>query len=72
MLNNSPLQEQGLGILEKLLGENHPDVAAALSNIGSTEIELGNYADAMKHLQRSLAINESVFGTQESRLGALR
>ena len=55
------LQEQGLGVLEKLLGENHPDVAAALASIGSTEIKLGNFADAMKHLQRSLAIHFDTF-----------
>ena len=64
LLKQLALEEQGLGILEKLLGENHPEVAAALNNIGSVEIDLGNYVDAMKHLQRSLAIKESVFGKQ--------
>ena len=64
LLKQLALEEQCLGILEKLLGENHPEVAAALGNIGYVEIDLGNYVDAMKHLQRSLAIKESVFGRQ--------
>ena len=51
-------------ILEKLFGENNPQIAGVLGSIGSVEINLGNYGDAMKHLQRSLAIKEKVFGRQ--------
>ncbi|CAB1118954.1 unnamed protein product [Ectocarpus sp. CCAP 1310/34] len=67
-----PLHRQSLGIREKTLGPEHPDVAESLNNLAGVlrsqasvnpvfEI-LRNFQDAEPLYERSLAIDEKVYG----------
>ncbi|MCA1994544.1 MAG: CHAT domain-containing protein, partial [Coleofasciculus sp. S288] len=55
-----PLYQRALAIFEKVLGPEHPDVAASLSALGSLYHAQGNYAQAEPLFQRALAISEKV------------
>ena len=45
-----------------VLGENHPDVATSLNNIGFVYKSLGEYGKALDYYERSLKIRISVLG----------
>jgi tetratricopeptide (TPR) repeat protein len=53
-------------LCEKTLGKEHPDVAAALNNIGVVLTAQGQYAEALKHHRRAFAIAEKAVGPEHS------
>ncbi len=55
-----PLYQRSLGIREKSLGAEHPDVAQSLNNLAELYRVQGRYAEAEPLYQRSLAILEKV------------
>ncbi|EAW34379.1 CHAT domain-containing protein [Lyngbya sp. PCC 8106] len=57
-----PLAEQVLEIRERILGENHPDVATSLNNLALLYSDQGRYDEAELLYQRSLAIDEKALG----------
>jgi tetratricopeptide (TPR) repeat protein/CHAT domain-containing protein len=57
-----PLAQRRLAILDKVLGPNHPDVAASLNDLAVLYGAQGRYADAEPLYKRSLAIREKVLG----------
>ncbi|MBW4651003.1 MAG: tetratricopeptide repeat protein [Kastovskya adunca ATA6-11-RM4] len=57
-----PLAERALAIMEKVLGQEHPDVATSLNNLANLYKEMGNYSTAEPLYQRALAILEKVLG----------
>jgi CHAT domain-containing protein/lipopolysaccharide biosynthesis regulator YciM len=59
-----PLVERALAIREKVLGKEHPDVAASLNNLAGLYKDIGNYSQAEPLYQRSLAIWEKVLGKE--------
>jgi CHAT domain-containing protein/Flp pilus assembly protein TadD len=56
-----PLAEEVLTISEKAFGPDHPDVAAALSNLAFLYDNQGRYAEAEPLYKRALAIREKAF-----------
>jgi len=54
--------ERALRILERRLGQSHPDVATALNNLALLHYSRGNYDAAEPLYQRSLAIDEQTLG----------
>ncbi len=59
-----PLAQQALEILEKVFGEEHPNVAQSLNNLGLLYNNQGEYAKAEPLYLRSLEILEKVFGEE--------
>ncbi len=57
----APSQEL-VAIAERVLGANHPTVAATLNNLAVMHKELGNFSAAVPLYQRSLAIREQALG----------
>jgi CHAT domain-containing protein/Flp pilus assembly protein TadD len=57
-----PIAEQVLEIRERLLGENHPDVATSLNNLAGLYGDQGRYDEAEPLYERSLAIYEEALG----------
>ena len=57
-----PLTRQMLAMLEKMLGPDHPNVAASLNNLASLYEDQGRYADSEPLFKRSLAIREKALG----------
>ncbi len=55
--------EQSLDLLQRHLGKNHPDVAAALNNLALLHYSRGQYEAAEPLYQRSLAIDEQTLGS---------
>ena len=51
-----------LVIYEKVLGGEHPNIAALLNNIAEGYKAQGDYAKAESHLRRALTINEKALG----------
>ena len=56
--------QQALVMREKILGEEHPDVAATLNVLASISYGLGNYTDTGLRYQRALAILEKTRGSE--------
>ena len=54
--------EHSLELLQKKLGKNHPDVAAALNNLALLYYSRGDYERAEPLYRRSLAIDEQTLG----------
>ncbi|MDY6939507.1 MAG: tetratricopeptide repeat protein [Cyanobacteriota bacterium] len=59
-----PLAEGSLVIREKVLGDEHPDVATSLNNLALLYHAMGNYSEAEPLYQRSLTIWEKVLGDE--------
>ena len=59
-----PLAEKVLAIIEKILGEEHPDVATSLNNLAALYQAQGNYTKAEPLYRRALAIYEKVLGEE--------
>jgi tetratricopeptide (TPR) repeat protein len=57
-----PLYRRSLSIVEKQLGENHPDVANSLNNLAVLYQNQGKYNEAEPLLLRSLSILEKQLG----------
>ncbi len=56
------ITKQALAINKKVLGEQHPDTASSLNNLGSLLLSLGDYAGARLYLEQALAIADRVLG----------
>jgi tetratricopeptide (TPR) repeat protein len=61
-----PLYEHALGIREKVLGPEDPDVATSLSNLATLYFHEGRYAQAEPLFQRALPILEKALGPGHS------
>ncbi len=57
-----PLLEASVSIRERLLGSDHPDLAASLNDLGELYRLLGRYGPAVPLLQRALRIREQKLG----------
>lgn len=57
-----PLLRRALGIFEKALGPNYPDVALSLNNLALLYHAQGQYAQAEALFRRALAILETALG----------
>ena len=49
---------------ETVLGPEHPDLAASLTNLGAVYVAEGRYADAEAALARALAIQSKTLGAE--------
>ena len=56
------LHAQNLVDLRKYYGESHPYVALALNNIGRAEADAGRSADADRHFQEALVLQQKIYG----------
>jgi CHAT domain-containing protein len=61
-----PLMQRALTIFEQALGPQHPQVAAALSNLATLYTDQGQYAQAEPLLQRALTLWEQARGDTHS------
>lgn len=57
-----PLLQQALQILERILGDTHPDVATSLLNLAEVHEAQGNYAEAEILSRQALQIYEQTLG----------
>src|SRR5262249_36496815 len=57
------LQERVVTRREKVLGPDHPDVAAALNGLVATLTHMGRYDEARASQERALSINERTLGS---------
>lgn len=60
--------EQSVALAESIFGEDHPDVAASIGNLGETLRVQGKLGPAEQAFRRSLAIFERVLGSESPRL----
>ena len=65
-----PLVQRALAIREKILGSEHPDVAASLDNLAGLYRDQGKYAEAEVRYRRALAIGEKALGPEHPRVAA--
>jgi len=65
------LYERALAIFEKHLGQNHPNVATLVNNLGEVYISLGDYAKARELCERALAIFEKHLGQNHPNVAML-
>ena len=65
------MAEKALGIREKVLGKEHPDVAQSLNNLAALYESQGNYGKAEPLYVRSLAILEKVLGKEHPSVATL-
>ena len=56
--------KKALVILEKVLGKEHPDTAAACNNIAVVYYNQGDYAKALEFNEKALAIRENTLGKE--------
>jgi eukaryotic-like serine/threonine-protein kinase len=64
----SAMSRRALATMEKLVGANHPNVAAVLSNVAYLEDDLGHFDAALDLKKRALAIYEADYGATDSAL----
>ncbi|HEY7311235.1 MAG TPA: tetratricopeptide repeat protein [Gemmataceae bacterium] len=57
-----PLTQQALTLSKQVLGEQHPDYAKSLTNLGGLYNEMGDYAKAEPLFQQALAVRKQVLG----------
>jgi CHAT domain-containing protein/Flp pilus assembly protein TadD len=57
-----PVLLKGLDIRKRTLGENHPDVASSLDNLGNLYSDLGNYPKAEPYYLQAMEIRKKAFG----------
>ena len=57
-----PLLQRALGISEKALGPDHPDVGTTLHNLAGLYQDQGRYEEAEPLYQRALGIREEALG----------
>ena len=56
------LSKQSLKIMEEVLSPNHPDVAAALNNIGSALADIKQYDEAEPYYRSCIALRTRLYG----------
>jgi serine/threonine-protein kinase len=66
------LIERALGVREKRLGVDHPDIAESLEALGNVLAEKASYTDARPRLERAVAIREKVQGRRHPRTASAR
>ena len=60
-----PLCRQALALVEHAVGPYHPDLANVLNSLAGLYAELGDYAEAERLAQRSMAMMEEATGSTE-------
>ncbi len=60
--------EQALAIDRKVFGEEHPDVAIDLNNLGAAWSALGENKKAIAYYEQALAIDRKVFGEEHPKV----
>jgi CHAT domain-containing protein/Tfp pilus assembly protein PilF len=63
--------ERAVKLAETTLGPDHPGLAAALTNLGETYVEVGRYAEAESPMRRAIEIAQSSWGIGPVDLGAM-
>jgi CHAT domain-containing protein len=69
-----PYLEQALAMLKRLLGEEHPDVGASLTNLAGLYRSMGRYEEALKMYLEAIAVQENImrrtfaFSSEQDRL----
>jgi tetratricopeptide (TPR) repeat protein len=56
--------EWALAIFKKIYGEQHPNVATSLNNLGSTYFEMGQKDKAGPYFQKAYAIFKQFYGEE--------
>jgi CHAT domain-containing protein/tetratricopeptide (TPR) repeat protein len=65
------LYKRFLPIFEKILGPDHPDIAAFLHSIGSLYMdEIGDYHKARVYIERALTRDEKIFGAESEEVAS--
>ena len=64
-----PLVEQALAIRLQHLGDDHPDVASSLNNLGGIEHADGDYEQSAAHHEEALGIYRSLPGDRRLEIG---
>jgi tetratricopeptide (TPR) repeat protein len=59
-----PYYKQALEIRKKVLGEEHPDYASSLNDIGRLYSNMGDYKAAEPHYKQALEIRKKVLGNE--------
>ncbi|MBP0022607.1 MAG: tetratricopeptide repeat protein [Roseofilum sp. SID2] len=59
-----PLAEEALKIRQLVLGEQHPNVASSLNDLGLLYLSMGRYEDALPLFQQALQMRQSLLGKQ--------
>ena len=62
-----PCWERALQIREKILGEEHPDTALSLNNLGHLLHLLGELTEGRPYLERAVAISQKTLGPEHPR-----
>jgi tetratricopeptide (TPR) repeat protein len=62
-----PLYQQALALRQKLLGDDHPDVAQSLNNLALLYYSQGKYKEAEPLYQQALNILEQRLGVDHPR-----
>ncbi|UFP96547.1 CHAT domain-containing tetratricopeptide repeat protein [Gloeobacter morelensis] len=62
--------EQAMAVRERLLGPEHPDVAASLNHLGNLLADRGDYGRSELLYERALAIRHKVFGSKHPSVAA--
>ena len=57
-----PYYEDALAIYKKMFGDNHPDTAASLNNLGQLLYNQGKYVEATIYLEQALTVYETALG----------
>ncbi|PID48664.1 MAG: hypothetical protein CR991_10580, partial [Proteobacteria bacterium] len=59
-----PLCESALATQERVLGQEHPDVAQTLNNLGIVYLGMDQYNESAAYLKRALSIYELKLGAE--------
>jgi len=65
-----PLHGRALKLREKILGQEHPDVAQSLNNLATVYLEQRRYAQAIPLYERAIAIWEKTRGADYQKIAA--
>ncbi len=63
--------ERALGLLEKTVGHDHPEVATVLNALGNAALGAGDFPGALDRYSSALAVRERVFGPDHPGTAAL-
>ena len=56
--------QKSLAILEKVYGQEHPDIATSYNNIGEVYRSQGKYPEALEYYKKCLAIRKKVYSQE--------
>jgi CHAT domain-containing protein len=62
------IAERGLRVTERLLGPDHVDTAEAIDNLGTVNLERGEFLTALSRYERARAIREKVLPANSTQL----